>query len=90
LKKKQDIYGPEEIITYEVKSKESKDLHLHLLDYLYTKQMPLEVWDAEKAMILGVSRIPLQLLIRRGQQVVVRTIEVDICEPNHGAKLGCL
>jgi hypothetical protein len=62
--RKEFAHEPEVLVKYEMESLHKQDVHMELAKYLKTKNLTVDVWDADSLIHYGYIRVPLSRLMR--------------------------
>lgn len=65
-------------------------MHRTFIQYLFRKNLHINIWDAESQVLYGFCRLPLKRLLRRGEDKLQATLELEILEPNFKRVKGYL
>jgi hypothetical protein len=64
--------------------------HIELANYLDSRSLTIDVWDADSLLHYGTCKFPLNELLRQQKSVVVKAKQCDILEPAEGRYVGAL
>ena len=82
----------EVIIKFEVDPSLSNQYtrHAELARYMYTRNLVIDIWNADSQMLFGSVKIPMKELMRHGQESATFSGEFGIIEPSYFRSRGSL